>query len=595
MITGPSSAVPKYLSALFRGGTPAALSDAELLERFAERSGAHAETAELAFAALLARHGPMVLRVCRAVLGDRHEVEDAFQATFLVLAVRARSIRRRDSVASWLHGVALRVSAQARSRAARRRRHERIKSEMTAVATAEAGRDPVQDNDLTRVIEQELGRLPEKYRAVVVLCYLEGMTHEMAADQLGWPVGSVRSRLAWARDRLRARLTRRGVAPKAVPFVRNGSPTDPECAPSPCIVPAALADSTLRGALSAGLGKVGLLGIVSAEAIALLEVTVKTMTNARLMLTVSAVVIAGLLTSGLGVLAYSASQHNNPAPTTAQTKQAPRLPAAATPAKKGPVVIQALVVDSEGRSVSGAEVSVTVQAARPAEGKEKVGGEVVSDQDGKICLEVASEHVEGKITGAIIWAYKPGKALARASTGSLSVTASPPVVRLILEDPVNRTITVVDRTKKPVVGLRLVPRSLRRGNRPVPLQIPDEFLERLTVTSDSRGEATLSYLPQVLPPLTVQVSGSEIAAHTLPLIDLGQKLVLQVGRPGRLVGIVARNESGQPLSGVPTAVWVRAPASLALGVLDPRPTEMIKFNSPPLTGPQRFPDTPRPA
>jgi len=140
VITGPSSTVPKYLAALFRSGTPAALSDGVLLERFAARQGAHDETAELAFAALLARHGPMVLRVCRGVLGDRHEVEDAFQGTFLVLAVRAGSIRRRTSVASWLHGVALRVSASERARAARRRRHERLKAAMTALSTAETGR-----------------------------------------------------------------------------------------------------------------------------------------------------------------------------------------------------------------------------------------------------------------------------------------------------------------------------------------------------------------------------------------------------------------------------------------------------------------------
>jgi hypothetical protein len=102
VISERSRATPKYLSELLRNGTPAALSDAELLKRFALRHGEHDEAAELAFAALLGRHGSMVLRVCRAVLGNRQEVEDAFQATFLVLAIRARSIRRRDSVASCL-------------------------------------------------------------------------------------------------------------------------------------------------------------------------------------------------------------------------------------------------------------------------------------------------------------------------------------------------------------------------------------------------------------------------------------------------------------------------------------------------------------
>ena len=118
MISEPSRAAPRYLSDLLRNGTPAALSDAELLNRFASRSSEHDETAELAFAALLARHGPMVLRVCRAVLGDRHEVEDAFQATFLVLAVRRD---RSAAVVRWRRGcTAWRCASRPRSVRARR-------------------------------------------------------------------------------------------------------------------------------------------------------------------------------------------------------------------------------------------------------------------------------------------------------------------------------------------------------------------------------------------------------------------------------------------------------------------------------------------
>ena len=213
----------------------------------------------------------MVLRVRRAVLGDRHEVEDAFQATFLVLAVRARSIRRRGSVASWLHGVALRIAAAERSRAARRRRHERLKAAMTSSTTQDSGSDPVCDHERTVIIHEEIGRLPEKYRAAVVLCYLEGLTHEMAAERLGWPVGSVKSRLAWARERLRVRLTRRGVAPSTLPFDRSGSSRDAEPAPTPVLIGTRLADATVRGALKAGMGQGALVGVVSAEAVALME------------------------------------------------------------------------------------------------------------------------------------------------------------------------------------------------------------------------------------------------------------------------------------------------------------------------------------
>ena len=149
MISGPLRAASKYLPDLLQNGSPAALSDTELLTRFASRHNKHDETAELAFAALMARHGPMVLRVCRAVLGDRHEVEDAFQATFLILAVRARSIHRRGSVGSWLHGVALRVAASERSRAARRRRRELVSAAMASSMAQGEESDPVCDHELT--------------------------------------------------------------------------------------------------------------------------------------------------------------------------------------------------------------------------------------------------------------------------------------------------------------------------------------------------------------------------------------------------------------------------------------------------------------
>jgi RNA polymerase sigma-70 factor (ECF subfamily) len=315
VISEPSRAAPRYLSDLFRDGTPAALSDGEPLDRFALRPGEYDEAAELAFAALLARHGPMVLRVCRATLGDRHEVEGAFQATFLVLAVRARSIRRRGSVASWLHGVALRVAASERLRAARRR-HERLRAAMSASTTDDTESDPMLDHERTLIIHEEIGRLPEKYRTVVVLCYLEGLTHEMATEHLGWPVGSVRSRLAWVRERLRVRLTRRGVAPAALAFDRSGTTNVAESAPAPAFVGTALADATLRGALRAGLDPSAMAGIASAEAIALMEETVKSPLTAKLIVVTAAILIAGLVTAGAGMLGYSATRPEIPEPAT---------------------------------------------------------------------------------------------------------------------------------------------------------------------------------------------------------------------------------------------------------------------------------------
>ena len=226
MISEPSRAVPRYLSDLFRNGTPAALSDSELLDRFAARRQRARRDRRAGLRRTSGSTRPDGAACLPRVLGDRHEVEDAFQATFLVLAVR----RGRSVVAvRWrpgLHGVALRIAAAERSRAARRRRHELTKAAMTSSTTEEAGSDPVLDRERTLIIQEEIGRLPEKYRAAVVLCYLEGLTHEMAAEHLGWPVGSVRSRLAWARERLRVRLTRRGVASAALSFDRSGTAND---------------------------------------------------------------------------------------------------------------------------------------------------------------------------------------------------------------------------------------------------------------------------------------------------------------------------------------------------------------------------------
>ncbi len=194
--------IPRSLSALFDIGVVGDLPDGQLLERF---TTSHHEAAELAFHALVERHGPMVLRVCRRLLDDPNDAEDAFQATFLVLLQRAGAIHNRCSVAAWLHGVAMRVAARGRVESARRRRIERH-----GMRPETERNDDAERRDIEALIDVELARLPEKYRAPVVLCYFEGLTHERAADHLGWPVCTLRARLSRARKLLRSRLTRRG-------------------------------------------------------------------------------------------------------------------------------------------------------------------------------------------------------------------------------------------------------------------------------------------------------------------------------------------------------------------------------------------------
>ncbi len=174
-----SAALGSQLRLLFEAGAATGLSDRHLLEMFVTRRD------EGAFAALLHRHGPMVQRICHDVLGDHHDAQDAFQATFLILARSARSIRQRDSVASWLCGVAPRVAAGARSASIRRRQHERNWAALPAVAT-ESGSE--NQEDLGAHLHEEIGRLPERFRAPVVLCYLEGRTYEEVAQVLKCPV-----------------------------------------------------------------------------------------------------------------------------------------------------------------------------------------------------------------------------------------------------------------------------------------------------------------------------------------------------------------------------------------------------------------------
>lgn len=194
------------LQTLFRVGITRDLTDGQLLERFAADQS---EAAEQDFSTLIERHGPMVLRVCNSVLADPHDAQDAFQATFLVLVKRGRGLWVRDSVGPWLYQVAYRTAICARRTAARRRRLERGVAIPIDSSRSEAA------DDLGPVLHEELNRLPARFQAPIVLCDLEGLTHELAARHLGWPVGTVKSRLARGRERLRGRLIRRGINPNA--------------------------------------------------------------------------------------------------------------------------------------------------------------------------------------------------------------------------------------------------------------------------------------------------------------------------------------------------------------------------------------------
>jgi RNA polymerase sigma factor (sigma-70 family) len=277
---------------LFNVGTVGALTDGELLERFTADTS---EAGELAFAALVARHGPMVLRVCQSVVRDPHHAQDAFQATFLVLVRKAGSIRSRDSVSSWLHGVAYRIAACARAAAARRLRYER-----SAAQRAETAVDDADPDELASVLHDELDRLPEKYRAPIVLCHLEGLTHEQAAERLRWPVGTVRSRMARGREQLRGRLTRRGVTLSAG-LLEGALATDTARA----TFPAALARLTIRSAAQCISGRLASSGATEASVTYLAQGAINAIFLAKLKL---AVLAAAMIATGTAVVAQQSGR-----------------------------------------------------------------------------------------------------------------------------------------------------------------------------------------------------------------------------------------------------------------------------------------------
>jgi RNA polymerase sigma factor (sigma-70 family) len=190
----------RHLCTLFRVGVVGDLTDGQLLERFV---AGRDESAEAGFAALVERHGPMVLRVCRQILGDEHDAEDAFQATFLILARRAGAVRKRESVASWLYGIAHRVARRSRADSARRLEHERRRAAMNTMESSDdTNRNP---SVAWPELHEEVDRLPEKYREAIVLCYLEGLTTAAAARRLACAQRTIMSRLSRGRNRLRQR------------------------------------------------------------------------------------------------------------------------------------------------------------------------------------------------------------------------------------------------------------------------------------------------------------------------------------------------------------------------------------------------------
>jgi HlyD family secretion protein len=307
MAGGSSVAIWRDMQTLFEAGTLNGLSDRQLLERFADRHEP-AAGAEAAFEVLVRRHGPMVLRLCRNLLNDPNDAQDAFQATFLVLVQRCGAVRHFESLGGWLYGVAHRVAARARVEAARRRAVEGRAALRVVGAVEPAACDQPDRAEFGPIVQEEVRRLPECYRAVVVLCYWESLTQEQAAERLGCPLGTVRSRLARAREILLRRLTRRGLAPLAgVVAAGLSSATARAALVGLPAVPPELAQATIRSALRLAAGEAAS-RVVSGVVASLVQRVIWSTVMIKISSVAAGIMLIGLAGYGAGLAAHKAGQ-----------------------------------------------------------------------------------------------------------------------------------------------------------------------------------------------------------------------------------------------------------------------------------------------
>ncbi len=357
-----AGSIVRQVEALFGGGSVAGLTDRQLLERFTDNRDA---AGEAAFAALVTRYGPMIFHVCRQFLGDRHHAEDAFQAVFLVLARKINSIRDPDLLGPWLYGVAIRTARKAKVRLDRRRRNE------DGDALGHPGRGssvpveptvpPAEVSALAReqaeALHEEIDRLPHAFRLAVVVCYFEGLTLDEAAQRLRWPAGTVRSRLARARDKLRRALTRRGVGLPSAAVAATLSPRSASAS-----VSSSLCDATTKVAIHFAAGQADR-GVVSASTTALAQEVLRSMLLHKLKLSALTLLVLCAVATGAGYLTHALARKDEPGKTPAspQTQTASRPEDAISRPAPGRMFVVGRVLDPQGKPVVNSTVMVTAR------------------------------------------------------------------------------------------------------------------------------------------------------------------------------------------------------------------------------------------
>jgi RNA polymerase sigma factor (sigma-70 family) len=544
MATAQLHTLMRHLKGLAAGHAAGQRTDRQLLDDFASRRD------ESAFAALLSRHGAMVLRVCRRVLGHEQDAEDAFQATFLVLARNTASIRKHEALANWLYGVAYRTATELKRKAARRRNHEaRLRDRIPP-----SGPSPTWD-DVQAVLDEEIQRLPESFRAAFVPCVIDGQTVPAAAAALGVKECTLAWRLARARQQLRRRLARRGIQLSAVLAALAVASGAGEAA-----VPAALAGATIGFGLSVAAG--GPAAAIPSHVAALAAGVTRAMFVTKAKIATAVLIAAGLLLAAGGALAYQAlAAPQDPPPAAAGPAQppAPKAEAAARADDgKGAATLGGRVLDPDGKPFSGAKVHLIASVISRPRGFHV---ETTSAADGAFRLAVAAEDARlladdsSWVTTTVV-ATAEGYGPAFHSAGAFEPAAD--LTLRLAKDDVPVRGRVLDLQGKPLAGVTVRVEGL---SAPADGDLTP-WLAALEANKQDGYPIAARYLrriPASFPPAVTDAEGRfqlkgvgrERLIHlTLEGPTIAQERLSAYTRPGKPIhaGMFARNPDGGRLT-----------------------------------------------
>ncbi|HEY7154143.1 MAG TPA: sigma-70 family RNA polymerase sigma factor, partial [Gemmataceae bacterium] len=525
-------------------------SDEQLLRAFAERRD------ESAFAVLVRRHGPMVLHVCRRVLGHQQDAEDAFQAVFLVLARNAAKLRKKTALAGFLHGTAYRTALSAKRSAARRRKHE-------GRTTTRPPVDPATQllwREVQTLLDEEIARLPEIYRSVFVLCGLESITQAEAARHLGLKEGTVSSRLTVARQRLQRRLARRGVELTAL------------------LAAAALTTETASALPAVLLANTTIGGVVSPAVAALADGGSSVLTIGKIKLTAALVLAASVLT-GAGLWVYHSPATPVAVPPQSAAKENAEKPKPRTPSeeKKPTVEISGRVLNPEGKPFAGAKIyyNLFVLDRMTRNGRARHNAQAISAADGRFRFHIPQSDLD-KMEQDTPWDQVTVIAVASGYGPAWTSFSTPGEatglkLRLVKDDvPINARILDLEGQPIPGVTVRALALDDPQNGR-LDLDVP--VLPQVEATTDTHGrfrltgigrerdvelrlrgptiaarERDIFVMTRVAKPSYVPINKERPELGKLSYYGATSDIVAAPTKP--IVGTVRDKDTGKPLAGV---------------------------------------------